>query len=227
MPPHLRFNRSMASALSLYEALLARGSQPALTWYSTQGRLELSGAVAANHCAKIAGFLAEEVWASPGATMRLALPLHWKSVLWALGGMCAGLRPSCADGAADVVITNRPRGEYEAGDIVAIDMGPLAFSWTGPELPPGVFDGSAGQLSQPDVLIDTSRHEYSNFTEWANRGTFTASERAYLVCTKLEEAIVAAIHQFEGGSLVIAPNYDEARAQAEGATPARLDIAHA
>lgn len=219
------------NALGLYRALVDMGAKPALTWYSSQGRMELSGAVVANHCAKIAAFLAEEAWAEAGESARLSLPCHWKSVLWALGTMLAGLQVEI-DGEGDgnegvaVVITNRPEGEAEtsgAREVVALDMNPLAFGWTGAELPAGVLDGAAGQLSQPDVLVDTQRHASSNFGQWAS-GQLSEVERGLLAGASFEDVLRCACLQFSrGGSLVVAPaNF--AVPAAEGASPLILSL---
>lgn len=51
----------MRDALSVYRSLVARGAAPALTWYGGDGRIELSGRVAANHLAKICGYLLDEI----------------------------------------------------------------------------------------------------------------------------------------------------------------------
>ena len=226
----------MNNALALYRALVDMGSRPALTWYSSQGRMELSGAVVANHCAKIASFLAEEAWANAGERARLCLPCHWKSVLWALGALLAGLQVEIdgddVEGEGDgregvaVVITNRPEGEAEtsgAREVVALDMNPLAFGWTGAELPAGVLDGSAGQLSQPDVLVDTQRHASSNFGHWAS-GQLSEAERGLLAGASLADVLRCACLQFtRGGSLVVAPaNF--AVPAAEGASPIILSL---
>ena len=223
----------MKNALALYQALVDMGSKPALTWYSSQGRMELSGAVVANHCAKIAAFLAEEAWAEAGESARLSLPCHWKSVLWALGALLAGLQVELAsdvDGAEGsqvaVLVTNRPEKEEEtrfAREVVALDMNPLAFGWTGAELPDGVLDGSAGQLSQPDVLVDTARHTSSNFGHWAS-GQLSEAERGLCASTSLEDVLRCACLQFSrGGSLVVAPaNFTVP--SAESATPLTLKV---
>ena len=224
----------MKNALVVYQALVDMGARPALTWYSSQGRMELSGAVVANHCAKIAAFLAEEAWVEAGEQAHLSLPCHWKSVLWALGALLAGLQveiPS-GDGSEEdgsqvaVLVTNHPERAEEtacAREVVALDMNPLAFGWTGADLPDGVLDGSAGQLSQPDVLVDTQRHASSNFGQWAS-GELSEAERGLLVSASLDEVLRCACTQFlRGGSLVVAPA-GFAVPDAEGAQPVTLRL---
>jgi len=90
----------MRDALSVYRSLVARGAAPALTWYGGDGRIELSGRVAANHLAKICGYLLDEIWLTPGQALHLDLPAHWKQVLWGLGGLLAGATVTCRGDAA-------------------------------------------------------------------------------------------------------------------------------
>lgn len=218
------------SAFDVYQALVDMGAKPALTWYSSQGRMELSGAVVANHCAKIASFLAEEVWVDAGERARLSLPCHWKSVLWALGAMLAGLQVEIADEELSqevaVAVTNHPEKIADntmAREIVALDMNPLTFGWTGEQLPEGVFDGSAGQLSQPDVLVDVERHTLSNFKQWS-RGQLSEADRALFASASLEDVLRCACLQFSrGGSLVVAPPSCTVPS-AEGADPVSLTL---
>lgn len=224
----------MKNALVVYQALVDMGARPALTWYSSQGRMELSGAVVANHCAKIAAFLTEEAWVEAGEQARLSLPCHWKSVLWALGALLAGLQLEILSGDGSekddshvaVMVTDHPEKEEEtacAREVIALDMNPLAFGWTGADLPAGVLDGSAGQLSQPDVLIDAGRHVSSNFEQWAS-GRLSEEERALFVSTSLGEVLRCACLQFaRGGSLVVAPA-GVAVPAAEGAKPVTLRL---
>ena len=221
---------STPNALDLYQTLVTVGAKPALTWYSSQGRMELSGAVTANHCAKIASFLAEEVWAEAGERALLSLPCHWKSVLWALGALLAGLYVELGEDAGlekvAVVVTNHPERAVKlegVREVVALDMNPLTFGWTGADLPDGVLDGSAGQLSQPDVLMDTTRHASSNFGQWAT-GKLSEADRALVTSTSLEEVLRCVCIQFSrDGSLVVAPPSFTVPS-AEGASPVTLRL---
>ncbi|MFT0846444.1 TIGR03089 family protein [Actinomycetaceae bacterium L2_0104] len=227
----------MTDMLSLYRALVARGTQPALTWYGAQGRMELSGKVSANHLAKIAGYLSDELWLEPGAQLELDLPAHWKQVLWGLGAMLAGLRPVVigADSAApqplspryEALITNRPEAydpaETQAEAIAALDLGPLALRWSGPPLASGFYDASAEVLGSPDQLMDESRHGEANFEQWRGYGTLTRPGERLLVGGEgriLDPAVVlaSATLQLGGGSLVVVETGDvDEIAQVEGA----------
>ena len=231
----------MADALSLYRSLVTRGAQPALTWYSEQGRMELSGKVTANHLAKIAGYLADELWLDPGASIELDLPAHWKQVLWGLGAMLAGLEVRVAphrttapntpasDEPPQALITSSPElhnpDTSPVESIAALDLGPLALRWMGAPLPPGIFDASAEVMGQPDSLMDDSHFPSSNFVTWHNIGTLECgdgSPRVLITATDgaLDPAIVLAVasRQLSRGGLVVVETGDpEKIVQIEGA----------
>lgn len=57
--------------------------RPWLVFYASGERIELTGHVLAMWSSKIAGFLTSEVL--EGARVALALPPHWRSMVWALG----------------------------------------------------------------------------------------------------------------------------------------------
>ena len=215
----------MTDALSLYRDLAARGTQPALTWYNEQGRMELSGKVAANHLAKIAGYLADELWLDPGAAVELDLPAHWKQVLWGLGAMLAGLdvRVSAgktamnivaSDKPTDAIITSRPEehspDSSPAESVAALDLGPLSLRWMGTPLSPGIYDASAEVMGQPDSLMDDTRFTSSNFAQWHNLGILDCGDdeaRVLIAATAgvLDPAVVLAVaaRQLSRGSLVV------------------------
>ena len=230
----------MADALSLYRSLTARGAQPSLTWYGEQGRMELSGKVAANHLAKIAGYLSDELWLDPGAGIELDLPTHWKQVLWGLGAMLAGLdvRVSAAktamnivasDEPTDAIITSSPQLHHPdtsaVESIAALDLGPLALRWMGTPLPPGIYDASAEVMGQPDSLMDESRFSSSNFVTWHNLGAMDCGDdeaRVLITATdgRLDPAVVLAVatRQLSRGGLVVVETGDpEKIVQIEGA----------
>lgn len=233
----------MADALSLYRSLVTRGAQPALTWYNEQGRMELSGKVTANHLAKIAGYLADELWLDPGASIELDLPAHWKQVLWGLGAMLAGLAVSVAaerrtsdittamadNGPTQAIITSSPElhnpDTSSVESIAALDLGPLALRWMGAPLASGIFDASAEVMGQPDSLMDDSRFPSSNFVTWHNLGTLDCHDddaRILITSTDnaLDPAVVLAVatRQLSRGSLVVVESGDpEKIVQTEGA----------
>lgn len=156
------------NALATYHALVSRGSRPALTLYGSAAgapRLELSGTVIANHAAKAANYLADDLMIDQGSPLRLDLPVHWRLLTWGLGGFLAGAHVSFEEG--DTIITATPE-EANGDEIIAVSLGALDLSWRG-ELPVGVTDGNAEVLAQADVLLDEFNHEESN------ADTFTTS----------------------------------------------------
>lgn len=100
----------------IYRRFLAYGTAPALTWYSPDGRVELSGKVVATHLAKISSYLTDEVWLNPGDELLLDVPAAYKQVLWGLGSLVAGLKVTIDDETSPAhpdspraVLTNRPK----------------------------------------------------------------------------------------------------------------------
>ncbi|MEW6858369.1 TIGR03089 family protein [Trueperella pyogenes] len=198
---------------SLYQALLTRGTSPALTWYDADGRIELSGKVLANHVAKIANYLADECGLEPGDELALDLPLHWKTLAWALGGIVAGARVTVGtDGS--VVVTTDPQVEA-GGEIVALNLDSFAFAWHG-QLPDGVADGAAEVMAQPDTLMIAE--ELAN-VERVRAGR-AISQASVLVKPTIADAVTALVAASAGGSIVVVgDDRDPARvAEVERAT---------
>lgn len=133
--------------------LLDEPGRPRLTWYATDGeRIELSGAVLVNWVNKTTNLLVEEFDAAPGLTVRLDLPPHWRTLVWALAvwraGACVVLD---ADGPTDVHVTSRPQEPAAAQDVVAVALPGLARTYPG-ELPPGALDAAAAVMTYGDTL---------------------------------------------------------------------------
>ena len=75
----------VGSLPQLLDALARAGGAPRITWYGPGGeRVELSGAVTVNWVNKTANLLVEEFDAGPGTVVGLALPAHWRTLVWAL-----------------------------------------------------------------------------------------------------------------------------------------------
>jgi len=186
--------------------------------------MELSGKVVANHLAKIAGYLCDEIWLEESETVVLALPAHWKQVLWGLGAMLAGGQVEVGSAReAAVAITDTPEG-VQAREVLALDLGPLALSWTGQPLPATVHDASAEVMGSPDVLLYSSRHEASNFPEWEERGELSPrGERLLIASTDPQAVLACASFQLGRGGLVVVAHGDPAViANTEGAQLAHL-----
>lgn len=147
----------------LHRLLLDDGASPRLAWSSSDGEaLELSGRVLANWTAKIANLLVQEADAEPGTRVLLDLPVHWRSLVWALGTWVAGAtvvtdagEPDGDGGVpdhVDVAVTTRPRAWVGRADlVVAVTLPSFALRWTGEPLGEAL-DGSADVAAQPDAL---------------------------------------------------------------------------
>ncbi len=137
--------------LRLSRALLTDPGKPRLTWYDSEGqRVELSGAVLDNWANKTANLLVDEVDAGPGTRVGLDLPMHWRTVCWAVGiwrtGACVVTDP--APDAVDALVTSRPADHR--GTRIAVALPPLARAFDGPL--DGAVDSAATLLAQPDAL---------------------------------------------------------------------------
>jgi uncharacterized protein (TIGR03089 family) len=127
---------------------------PRLTWYGPDGeRVELSGRVLDNWVAKTSNLLQDELDAEPGMRLRLALPAHWKAMVWALAGWQLGLEAVLDGGPADFLATDDPAGAREQYDaVVAVALPALAMRWPG-DLPGGCLDYAAEVRSHGDVFM--------------------------------------------------------------------------
>ena len=143
-------------AANLMSALRSgHSTSPRLTWYGPDSeRVELSGRVLDNWVAKTSNLLQDELDAEPGTAIRIDLPAHWKSFVWALAAWQLGMEVVLDGSAADLLVTNDPSDHtgaaYDA--VVAVPLAALAMSWPG-ELPPGVVDYAAEVRSHGDVFM--------------------------------------------------------------------------
>ncbi|NUT70738.1 TIGR03089 family protein [Pseudarthrobacter sp. C4D7] len=143
-------------ALDLMGALRSGNSTaPRLTWYGPDAeRVELSGRVLDNWVAKTSNLLQDELDAEPGMRLRLALPAHWKALVWALAGWQLGLETVLDGGPAHFIATDEPAagtsGKHDAA--VAVALPALAMRWPG-GLPAGWIDYAAEVRSHGDVFM--------------------------------------------------------------------------
>lgn len=122
-----------------------QATSPALIWYGPDSeRVELSGKVLDNWAAKTSNYLAEELDAEPGTLVELDLPVHWKTLVWALGAWQAGCPIALsADSGAPVRATAADPQPRTPGELVAaVALGALAMSWPG-KLPAETSDYTA------------------------------------------------------------------------------------
>ena len=158
-------------------------THPRLTWYGTANeRVELSGRVLTNTVVKATNLLVEEADAEPGTRVALDLPVHWRTLAWALASWTAGAEvmpgrapaPAGATSAGpapdadapgrtepdrtlwDVLVSDRPPASYPAdttGPAVVVGIALPALAMRYPgTLPPGAIDGAAGLMTYPDNL---------------------------------------------------------------------------
>ncbi|GAB2467497.1 TIGR03089 family protein [Promicromonospora xylanilytica] len=141
---------------SLLSRLAADGGRPRLTWYGDDGeRVELSGAVLANWASKTVNLLVEEFDAAPGTRVVVDLPVHWRTVVWALAAWRTGATvalPDAAGAAPDVVVTDGPDRWADAGaDLVAVSLPALARRYDG-DLPAGAIDAASAVMTYGDAI---------------------------------------------------------------------------
>jgi uncharacterized protein (TIGR03089 family) len=136
--------------------------RPRLTWYGDDGeRVELSGAVLENWVNKTTNLLVEEFDAGPGTRVVLDLPVHWRTVVWALAAWRVGATvvlvaaaddATADDGAAppDVVVTTHPdRWRGTRAELVAVALPALARRFDG-DLPAGAVDAASAVMTYGD-----------------------------------------------------------------------------
>jgi len=157
--------RTMTPALpsAILDQLESASTRPRLTWYDSDGRIELSGHVVANWAVKTTNLLVEELDVEPGARVVLDLPTHWRALVWSLAAWRAGatvvvspddrsrltepdLRPD------DVVVTDEPgRWTQSRSHLVAVALHALARRFDG-ELPPRALDAASSVMTYSDRL---------------------------------------------------------------------------
>lgn len=137
--------------------------RPRLTWYGDDGeRIELSGAVLENWVNKTTNLLVEEFDAQPGTRIVLDLPVHWRTVVWALAAWRVGatvVLVSADDGTddsgtarPDVVVTARPgRWSGTRAELVAVALPALARRFDG-DLPAGAIDAASAVMTYGDQV---------------------------------------------------------------------------
>ncbi|MCL2467051.1 MAG: TIGR03089 family protein [Micrococcales bacterium] len=161
----------------LSQALRTDSGRPAVTWYARDGeRIELSRATLDNWATKTANLLIDDADASPGTQIALEIPLHWRTVCWALGiwrtGACivttpvtstvTPVAPSKTPASAApppaatmppgprVLVTTNPTAGADVDLQIAVALPPLARCFDGPLH--GALDSAATVGAQPDWL---------------------------------------------------------------------------
>lgn len=163
----------MSNPISDLMAALRSGNStaPRLTWYGPDDeRVELSGRVLDNWVAKTSNLLQDELDAVPDLRLRLDLPAHWKSMVWALAAWQLGLQTVLDGRAAEYLVTADPGaadGNYDA--VIAVALPALAMRWPG-GLPAGFLDYAADVRSHGDVFMPHSEPDPSGCALMAGDG---------------------------------------------------------
>lgn len=130
--------------------LLPNLYKPAIIWYGVGERIELSGHVVNMWSSKVAALLDSEIGA-PSLTVHMALPPHWRSIVWAAGIWRAGnVLTLDTDQEAELSLAcNEENLDPGAEVSVLTPLASLALRWPG-TLPPLTLDGAADLMSYPD-----------------------------------------------------------------------------
>ena len=146
-------NFAMVSKCLSFERLfdlLPNLYKPAVIWYGIDERIELSGHVVNMWSSKVAALLDSEI-GTPSLTVHMALPPHWRSIVWAAGIWRAGnvLTLDSDQGAELSLACHEANLDPEAKVSVLTPLASLALRWPG-ALPPLTLDGAADLMSYPD-----------------------------------------------------------------------------
>jgi uncharacterized protein (TIGR03089 family) len=198
-------------ALLIDTHLATLGALPAITSYSPEGRLEISGKVARQWSHKIAGFLRDDVGAEPGDRLAIDLPATWRAPVWALGAILAGIHPDLEPGAARP--DRAPASDWVTDVVATVSDRPETIGpWGG--------DASADVLAQPDSMIEPpSPSDDEPLIAAARAGAGVGSgiasgERIAAVTRSGEDAIrVALAAWLAGGSAVLLIDVDDAETE--------------
>lgn len=130
--------------------LLPNLYKPAIIWYEVGERIELSGHVVNMWSSKVAALLDSEI-GTPSLTVHMALPPHWRSIVWAAGIWRAGnVLTLDSDQEAELSLAcNEENLDPGAEVSVLTPLASLALRWPG-TLPPLTLDGAADLMSYPD-----------------------------------------------------------------------------
>lgn len=130
--------------------LLPNLYKPAIIWYGVGERIELSGHVVNMWSSKVAALLDSEI-GTPSLTVHMALPPHWRSIVWAAGIWRAGnVLTLDSDQEAELSLACSEENLNPGAEVsVLTPLASLALRWPG-MLPPLTLDGAADLMSYPD-----------------------------------------------------------------------------
>jgi uncharacterized protein (TIGR03089 family) len=155
--------------------------RPRVTWYGEHGeRVELSAKTLLNWVSKTSNLLVQELDAEIGFKLGLALPAHWRSVVWLLAGWNVGAHvvvfPEPTPGAPvdtealaevalgphelDALVTDRPSSPppgTQESQLVVVALPALATRFEAEDVPDGVIDAATEVRLQPDYFPGVAR----------------------------------------------------------------------
>jgi uncharacterized protein (TIGR03089 family) len=152
----------------LRELLIADSGRPRVTWYGPNSeRVEFSAKTLNNWVSKTSNLLVDELDVGPGSRLGLALPVHWRTVVWLLAGWSVGAttvvlddQPDAAfEAPLDVLVTDRPSAPppgTETSLLVVVALPALATRYLGDDIPNGAIDAAAEVRLQPDAFTATA-----------------------------------------------------------------------
>lgn len=199
---------------------------PRLTWYGTDGeRVELSGRTLRTWVVKAANLLHVEADVDTSSRVGVALPPHWRALVWDLAVRALGAEPVldvAPDDAGDwdALVTHRP--QHASADVVlAVPLPALAMSWSG-DLPDGALDGAAELMAQPDDPVFAPPPPLRDAPDGGPRVLLLAEAPVAEVADRAWQAWSA------GGSVVLATQRTDAElariAEQESATVAGRNV---
>jgi uncharacterized protein (TIGR03089 family) len=157
------------------ELLATDAGRPRVTWYGPRDeRVEFSMKTLNNWVSKTSNLLVDELDAGPGSRVGIALPGHWRSVVWLLATWSVGAHavvlhspdgvsavdPARGDApvvALDLLVTDRPTSPPPGAEeslLVVVTLPALATRFTG-DVPNGAVDAAAEVRLQPDAFAVT------------------------------------------------------------------------
>ncbi|SPT53319.1 Uncharacterised protein [Actinomyces bovis] len=207
----------------------------ALTWYDPVERIELSGPVLGKWLSKVAAMVTIEAGNGNDfglPVVHLALPVHWRMIVWACGTWRAGGTVELGTPASDAVglsVASAPEHLLpSAAAQVLLPLPSLALRWPG-ELPPLVLDGAADLMTYPDQFpavtappqasaLVTNSPESATWTwqellEAVQTALPTASHTPLLVHESTSQAaLLGCLRAWESGrrAVLVSPDADEA-----------------
>lgn len=198
----------MTSYAQLLTSVLASdATRPRLTWYGNGERVEFSARTLINWVNKTANLFVEEFDLGPGDQVAIALPMHWRRVVFELALGLIGAEE--AEDSTRLLVTAHPEAATAgdtADDTVVVELASLARRVSAP-LAAGALDYNAEVAGYDDVFVPVSPRTVS---------CEPIGERV-LVRTDDPQASVKVLGALAGdGSIVLAtPDTDERSLGAE------------